>query len=200
MNRADGVQGPLRHPQALGELGVGQPGPLWREAVLDRLEQGCLVGVGVSLPQARKDLVQYRGCRATIALPGHPRLHSSTQATGFGIGMTALHGKMTGGCGCDGDGLSVAPRNGCIEAMSSSITARWQANGCLLVSGESLTTFEDVIQSLIRTATVVVRNPHRESQIPSTLTCGRSRLPGRDWFGRPRRCLGGDRYADRWIR
>lgn len=57
------------------------------------------------------------------------------------------------------------PPNGCIDAISSNITTRWQVNGCLLASGKSLTMFEDMIRSLKRTAKVVVRNPYGESPV-----------------------------------
>ena len=53
-------------------------------------------------------------------------------------GQYPIHGEMTGGCGGDGDGLSATAPNACIDAISSGITARRQADGCLPASRKAL--------------------------------------------------------------
>ena len=92
--------------------------------------------------------------------------------------MMAVHGEMTGGGGGDGDGLSAAVPNACIDAVSGSIIARWQANTCLLASGKSLTMSGDLIRSSKRPAMVAGRNPYGKCQISwlTTLVICRKKL------------------------
>ncbi len=74
--------------------------------------------------------------------------------------MTAAHDEMAGGCGGEGDGLLVLGPSTWMKAVSGSITARWQANACLLASGKSLTMSGDVIKPAKRSAMVVGENPY----------------------------------------